>query len=468
MMAEPAAALGRPYDVVVIGGGVVGSAVFREFVLAGLHTVLLEQDADLLNGASKGNSGLLHTGFDATPGSLEVRCMQEGYRRYQEVRAGLNLPFEPTGAIVVAWTQAQHDMLPQIVAQAHANGVTDVRLASAEEVLAREAKLNPAVFGGVLIPGEGMIDPWSAPLAYVLQGLANGGTVRRGFAVGGGTFASGAWQLVAPAGSISARVVINCAGNYGDLGEAIARPSPFRIRPRKGQFVVFDKTAHELARSILLPVPTARTKGVVVSRTIFGNLIVGPTAEDQDERRHASVDETVLRGLIEEGQRILPGLAQEPVTAVYAGLRPATEFKDYQIEALPQQGWISVSGIRSTGLTASLGIAAYVRGLFESHFFASAPLSDPVLTPVPNLSQTGSRPYQDAGHSALVCQCELVTRREIEAAFEGALPVATLGGLKRRTRCTMGRCQGFYCLRQVSEIAAGRASGLPSAPRVQA
>lgn len=447
-----------PFDVAVIGAGVVGCAVFRALVLAGARCVLIERDPDILAGASKGNSAILHTGFDATPGTLEARLVAAGYRRYAEIRERLNLPLLATGAIVVAWNEEEEARLPGIVACAQANGVPVQRLGAAE-LRAREPSLAADALGGVLVPGEALIDPWSAPLAYALQGQANGGTVLRGTAVAAGKL-DGVWSLATSAGAVRARVVVNCAGNFGDIVEAIARPSPFAIRPRKGQFVVFDKSAHDLARAIILPVPTERTKGVVVCGTVFGNLLVGPTAEDQDERLTATVDEAALSRLVATGRRILPALAKHDVTTIYAGLRPATQFKDYQIEALPDRRWITVGGIRSTGLTGSLGIADHVRGLYEEHFGALAPLADPVWPRVPNLAEALPRPYAQAGRSTIVCHCEMVTQVEIEAALAGPLPATTLGGLKRRTRCMMGRCQGFYCTRRVIEIAAGRIPGL--------
>jgi glycerol-3-phosphate dehydrogenase len=429
--------------------------------LAGANTVLLERDADLLNGASKGNSGLLHTGFDAIPGSVESNCVRAGYKLYDEVHESLNLPLRRTGAIVVAWSDEEVSKLPEIVRLAHANGVNDVRLMSAEEIRLLEPGLNRAARGGVRVPGESVIDPWSAPLAYALQGIANGGTVSRRAEVLGGELVNGRWFLTTSAGVVSARVVINCSGNYGDIVEAIARPSPFQIRPRKGQFVVYDKSAFGLARAVLLPVPNEFTKGVVVSQTAFGNLIVGPTAEDQTERRIATVEEATLAALMSEGRRILPKLVEHSVTAVYAGLRPATQFKDYQIEALPKESWITIGGIRSTGLTSSLGIARYASQLYREHFGALVNRAEVKWTPVPNLAEDRQRPYQQVGRSEIVCHCELVTRGEIEAAFGGALPVATLGGLRRRTRCMMGRCQGFYCARRVAELAAARLWELP-------
>ncbi len=440
-------------EVAIIGAGVVGCALFREFVLGGYQTVLVERDADIINGASKANSALLHTGFDAIPGSLEVACVQRGYARYAALHDRLGLPLLPNGALVVAWTMAERDRLPGIVAQAEANRVP-VRLLDADEVRAREPGLAADLKGGVLVAGEAVVDPWSAPLAYALQGVANGGLLLRGTEVTGGSLHDGGWQLATsrPGVSIAARVVINCAGNYGDLVEAIARPSPFAIRPRKGQFVVYDKPAYALVESIVLPVPNERTKGVVVTRTAYGNLLVGPTAEDQDGRRTATVETPALRALIAAGERMVPALAEQSVTTSYAGLRPASQFKDYQIEALPARNWITVGGIRSTGLTGALGIAEHVLGLHAAHFGVAAPLVDPVWPRVPNLAEAYPRPWQST-RSEIVCHCEMVTRDELEAAFAQPLPASSLGGLKRRTRCMMGRCQGFYCTRRVVEIA---------------
>jgi len=454
------------FDVAVIGAGVVGCAVFREFSLAGARTIILERDADFLNGASKGNSGLLHTGFDAEPGTLEAKCVSDGYRAYCDIRERLNLPLRKTGAFVIAWTSDQAAKLPAIADKARLNGA-EASTVSAAEIRAAVPALGESVNAGVWVPGESVIDPWSAPLAYLLQGMANGGEALREAEVVEGRLCGAIWSLKSSAGRIiKASVVINCAGNYGDLVEAIARPSPFQIRPRKGQFVVFDKSAATLARPILLPVPSERTKGVVVSQTAFGNLIVGPTAEDQDERRLATVEDGALAGLVAEGRRILPALARHAVTAVYAGLRPATQFKDYQIEALRHERWISVGGIRSTGLTGSLGIARHVRALYEERFGKLTPPRSIAWTPVPNLAEDRPRAYQQNNRSEIVCHCELVTAAEIEGAFADPVPVATLGGLRRRTRCMMGRCQGFYCTRRIAEIAAGRIRELPRAAAV--
>jgi len=446
----------KPYQIAVIGGGVVGCAVLRAFALAGARAILLERGPDILCGASKGNSALLHTGYDAPADSLELACVRAGYDEYLAVRERLNLPLIETSAMMIAWTEAERARLPELLARAEANGVAGVVALEAEEVRRRVPMIASGVKSAILIPGEHVIDPWSAPLAYALQAIANGAALERNCEVVGGAFEDELWRLRTSRGMVSAEVVVNCAGLFGDIVDAIARPPPFRIAPRKGQFVVFDKSAAALVDTVILPVPSESTKGVLIAPTAFGNVLVGPTAEDQDDREKAAVDTATLKMLVARAAEIIPRLAGHPITAIYGGLRPATQFKDYQIEVLPDRQWITVAGIRSTGLTGALGIGALVRRLYEKSFAGLKDIANPLWTPVPNLAETRPRPYQQGGSGEIVCHCEWVTLGEIEAAFEGPLPATSFGGLKRRTRCMMGRCQGFYCSWRIAQLAAGR------------
>ncbi|MFK3708447.1 NAD(P)/FAD-dependent oxidoreductase [Klebsiella sp. NPDC088457] len=447
------------FDVVIIGGGVIGCAVFRRFTLMGARTLLLEKGGDILSGASKANSAILHTGFDAPPDSLELACMQAGYAEYKAIHQKMNLPLLETGAIVVAWNQEQLDALPGIVQQAHQNGVTDVCQLSSDEVYQREAHLAAGALGGVLIPGESIIDPWSSPLAYLTQGVKHGGQYRFNCEVTGAEFNEQQWSIQTTAGDYRAALVINCAGNHGDRIDGLWRTPEFEIKPRKGQFLVFDKPASAQINAIILPVPTARSKGVLLSKTIFGNLLLGPTAEEQTDRERAEVNEEMLKTLIAQGKRILPSLTDYTVTATYAGLRPATELKEYRILPYPQQQWITVGGIRSTGLTAALGIASHLETLYRNHFAALFELTPPdtYLWPrMPMLSDYEPRDFTCPGNGGVVCHCEWVTRRELEAAFDSDVPPGCIGGLRRRTRVMMGRCNGFFCSNHVAEIIGDR------------
>ncbi len=444
------------FDVAVVGGGVVGCAIARRFALEGAGVVLLEKASDILAGASKANSALLHTGFDATPGTLELACVREGYQEYMAVRERLNLPVLTTGAVVVAWNEDDASRLEGILTQAHANGVTDVRRLSQKELLNREPGLAPEAREALLVPGESLIDPWSAPLAYLRQALANGAQARFRFEVAAGELSGDIWTLRCGDDAVSARVVINCAGLFGDVVEQrLLGASPFSIRPRKGQFVVFDKAASRHLKTILLPVPTGRTKGLLLSPTIFGNVLVGPTAEDQESRTEAALDQETLRSLVRRAHTMLPALRDVSVTATYAGLRPATEHKEYQVRFDEARRWISVSGIRSTGLTSALGLARHIYSLYSQSGVQHTRVRQPAWPAVPNLAEAFPRDWEQPNHGDIVCHCEMVTRREIEAALDGPLPAKDLGGLKRRTRVGMGRCQGFYCAARLAALTQG-------------
>ena len=448
---------GDLYDVAVIGGGVVGCAVARRFTLQGARTILLEKGSDILSGASKGNSAILHTGFDAPENSLELQCVKDGHAEYCEIRDKLNLPLLETGALVVAWSEEQLASLAGIVDQAHANGIKDAALISAEDVYRREPALGAGVQGAVWVPDEHVIDPWSAPYAYLLQAQRNGAETRFGTDVKKGTFDGEYWILPDPEGDIRAKLVVNCAGLYGDLLDRdVLGQADFTIKPRKGQFVVYDKAAAELLTAIILPVPTEITKGIVITRTAFGNLLVGPTAEEQDDRADASVDHATLKMLVNKAEELVPALCDMDITATYAGIRPASERKEYRIQAHADKNWITVGGIRSTGLAGSLGIARHVYGLYEGMGRSHKSPVDIDWPKVPNLAAHLPRDWARPGYGEIVCHCELVTRREIEAALDGPLPPQSPGALKRRTRATMGRCQGFNCTHRLAEITRGR------------
>ena len=440
------------YDVAIIGAGVVGCASARRFALAGMRVLLLEKGADILSGASKANSAILHTGFDAPTGSLELECMQAGYDEYLALRESRNLPLLETGALVVAWNEADEARLPALLAQAHANGVTDTAIIGADEVRAREPGLAATARAALWVPREHLIDPWSPFLAYVLEAQALGANIMRSTEVLGGDFEGDSWTLRTSRGDFRASWVINSAGLYGDRIEAaLLGEASFTIKPRKGQFVVFDKAAARHLNSIILPVPSERTKGLVLTRTVFGNVLVGPTAEEQDDRDRPTVTHEALEMLVAKAAEIVPSLSGMPVTAIYAGLRPATEEKRYRIRHEADRHWLTAGGIRSTGLTAALGIAQH---LLKLHGGGAATAG--VAPTMPNLAEHALRDWQSPGYGEIVCHCEMVTRREIDAALDGPLPPGDFGGLKRRTRSGMGRCQGFYCNGHLAELTKGR------------
>ncbi|MGW7082875.1 FAD-dependent oxidoreductase [Streptomyces sp. NPDC054871] len=458
----------EPYDVTVVGAGVVGSAIARE--LAGHHRLrvaLVEASGDVGDGTSKANTAILHTGFDAVPGSLEARLVREGSRLLAAYAAESGIPVEPVGALLIAWDEEQLAALPGLLKKAERNGYDEARIIGAAEVRAREPHLGEGALGALDVPGESIICPWTTTLAYATQAVRGGVDLhlnceveKVGSATPGG---SACHELTTPRGVVRTRYLINAAGLHADaLDRRVLGRCAFSVTPRRGQLIVFDKLARDLVSHILLPVPTALGKGVLVAPTVYGNVLLGPTAEELDDKRATGTTEEGLAGLRAKGRRILPALLDEEVTAVYAGLRAATEHDDYQIHASPKDRYITVGGIRSTGLTASMAIAEYVVGLLAEAAGPDLDLTvagslDPVS--MPNLGEAFPRPYQradliatDPAYGSIVCHCERVTRGEIRDALISTVPPGSLDGLRRRTRARGGRCQGFYCGAAVREL----------------
>ena len=311
------------------------------------------------------------------------------------------------------------------------------------------------------IPDESIICPWTTPLAFATEAAGAGVRLVLGAAVTGVALADGFYQLNTTRGPLRCRWVVNAAGLGSDEVDRMFGGDGFTIRPRRGELIVFDKLARTLIRSILLPVPTERTKGVLIAPTVYGNVLLGPTAEDVADRCDTATTAAGLGSLLTAGRRILPGLAEEEITSTYAGLRAATEHPDYQIRVDAERRYACAGGIRSTGLSASLGIAEHVVGQLGEAGLALRPRAGQPVPVMPYIGEAGVRPYQDAGRIAadpaygqIVCHCERVTRGEIRDAMASPVPPADLGGLRRRTRAMNGRCQGFYCAAAVSRLLA--------------
>src|SRR5690348_16637261 len=452
-----------PADVVIIGAGVVATAIARTLAAYSLDLVLVDAACDVGTGTSKANTAILHTGFDAKPGSLESRLLGRGSGLLRSYASAARIPVERTGALLVAWTPDQVAALPGIEADARRNGYQAIRALRAGQLYAREPALGPGALGGLEIPDESIICPWTAPLAFATEAVAAGVRLELSTRVTGVAAAGDVHELATTRGPLRCRWVVNAAGLGSDTVDRMFGGGEFTIRPRRGELIVFDKLARPLLRSILLPVPTARTKGVLVAPTVYGNVLLGPTAEDVTDRSGVATTADGLRSLLAAGQRILPGLAGEEVTSTYAGLRAATEHADYQVYADGGRRYACAGGIRSTGLSASLGIAEHVAGLLEEAGLRLVPRPGPAPAPpaMPYIGEAGTRPYQDADRIAadpaygeIVCHCERVSRGEIRDALASPVPPADLGGLRRRTRAGNGLCQGFYCGAAVSRLLA--------------
>lgn len=441
------------FDIAVIGAGVVGSAIARELSRFDVNCVLVEAGPDVGTGTSKANTAIWHTGFDAPPGSLEARLLHRSHQLLEEFMPQAGVPVETSGGLLVAWTEDQQQALPKLLEKAHANGVTDGWLMTPEEIYHLEPHLAHSARGGLYIPGESIFCTYTLPLALATQAVLNGVELRLNHRVRQiHAEVAGSYQLETHAGNIRCRYLVNAAGLYADEIDRLLGHQDFNVKPRRGELIVFDKFARSLVNHILLPVPTAITKGVLISPTVYGNVLLGPTAEEMLDKTETTTSAQGLSALWQKGEAILPALLKEEVTAIYAGLRAATEHSDYQIRLHPPQRYVCVGGIRSTGASACLGIAEYVVGLLVEAGLALKLKVDFKPVRMPNIGEAGTRPYQSSekiaanpAYGQIVCHCERVTQGEIMDAMQAVIPARTVDGLRRRTRVLQGRCQGFNC-----------------------
>lgn len=304
--------------------------------------------------------------------------------------------------------------------------------------------------GGVSIPDEGLLDPWTIVVALATDALVNGATLLLDAPVTGVTRTPGGYDITTPRGDVSCAWLINAAGLGSDILDRQAGQDGFTITPRRGQLLVFDKAARGLVRHVILPVPTATTKGVLVAPTVYGNVLLGPTAEDLDDRTATNTTAQGIDFLLAHGRRIMPELLDVEVTAEYAGLRAATEHADYCCGVFDH--YVRVAGIRSTGITACLALAELVAADLAEAGLVTTPLARPRTVRMPNIAEDRMRPYQDGpliasdpAYGDLVCLCERVSAGEIRDALASDVPARDVDGLRRRTRALAGRCQGFHC-----------------------
>ena len=441
------------YDVAIIGAGNVGAAIARELARFELRVALIEAGSDVGAGTSKANTAILHTAYDAKPGTIEARLVARGYALLSAYADEVGIPLERTGALLVAWDDQQLRRLPAVTERAIANGYDRTRFIGVDEVYAQEPHLGLGALGALEIPDEHIVCPFTPVLAFATQAVLAGVDLRRNERVMGMERVDEGWRIETARGSLTASWAVNSAGLHSDEVNRLAGHDEFTVTPRRGELIVFDKLSRPLARHVILPVPTETTKGVLVAPTVLGNVVLGPTAVDIKRKDDTSSTAEGLAYLQEQGRRILPELMAYEVTAAYVGLRAATESPDYQLLTDAERQYVCAGGIRSTGLTSSMAIAEYVRDELGDAGLAlrEKPGGLPVVR-MPSLGEAQLRPFADAERIAadpeygrIVCFCERVTRGEIRDAARSPIPPHDLDGLRRRTRALMGRCQGFFC-----------------------
>jgi glycerol-3-phosphate dehydrogenase len=452
--------MGQPYDVIVVGGGVVGSFIARALSRYRLSVLLLERESDVCSGTSKANSAIVHAGYDAKPGSLKAKLNVAGNRMYDQVCADLSVPFQCCGTYVVALTAEDLATLDDLYQRGVQNGVPGMRIISGEEMRRAEPLINPQARAALYAATGGIVDPFMLTIAAAENALTNGVQVQLETEVTGLLRHDGRVRGVRThRADWVCRFVVNAAGVHADTIMTQAGLQGFRIRPRKGEYYILDREKSAV-RTVLFPCPTKVSKGIVVTPTSHGNTLLGPNALDIQDKEDRSVTPEGLEEVFSGAQRLVPTLDRRDVIAVFAGLRAAGSTGDFWIDA-PREapGLINVGGIESPGFTAAPAIAEYVVELLQDCGLEliARPDFSPIRCPPPRFSELSHQEQaaligQDPRYGRIVCRCETVTEGEIVAAIHAPLPARTYDALKRRTRLGAGRCQGGFDTPRVLEI----------------
>lgn len=450
-------------DVVIIGAGAVGCAIARELSRYQLDVIVVDKNEDIGGDASKSNSAIIHTGYDSSPGTLESQLVAAANPMYDKLAEELDVPFKRIGAILPAITQEQFEKLPEIKHKAFLNRVYDVEYKTGEELLRMEPNLNPEVKGGLYIPRESIIDPFILVQALAENANENGVNFLLNTKVTDIRTENGAVkEVVTTGGTITADYVINAAALYCDEIAAMVGKADYKVAARRGQFYILDKNTDCRVNQIVLPIPTRVTKGKLMCPTIHGNMLVGPTAEELDNKTDKSVTADGLGSILEDVKRLIPGVNIRDSITQYSGLRPNRNPEGLHVDVYDDlKGYINLSGVRSTGLTLSVAMGVYVADLMRE--------TGAVMEPKKNFIERRKgvlrfheldREEQDEAvkknplYGKIVCRCETVTEGEILDCIRRPLGARSMDAVKRRVRAGMGRCQGGFCGPRVIEILA--------------
>ena len=454
-----------PHDVCIIGGGVVGLNISREISRYRLRTCVIEKEADVGRGCSKANSGIVHGGYSDEPGTLKAELCVAGNRMYQQLDRELHFGYRKTGSLVLAFAIEELATLEKLLENGRNNGVTGLRIIDRQELLLREPHLNPAVLAALLCEDAGVTSPYEFAIALAENSLINGVELRLQEEVLAIESLGGEFQIQTNRGSLRSRFVINCAGVFSDRISAMVGLSEFRITPRRGQYVILDKDQNHLARSVIFQVPSRLGKGILVTPTFHGNLMIGPNAEEIDDKTDVGTDTETLANIVRLARRSVPGFDMRKSLTSFAGNRPVANQKDWIIDASRIKGFINLIGIDSPGLTASPAIARKVCGLLQQTGLILEQKTDfqPMRAPIirkKTLDFAGDVNATDPSLH-LICRCEQVTESEIIDCLNRGIPVRSLDAVKFRTRAGMGRCQGAFCGPRVRELL-GRELAIPA------
>ncbi|SEQ26065.1 glycerol-3-phosphate dehydrogenase [Lachnospiraceae bacterium NE2001] len=468
------------YDVIIVGAGVVGSAIAWQLSRYDLSVLVLERETDLCEGTSKANSGIAHAGFDAMPGTLKAKLNVRGNQMIHELSDTLGFAFKENGAFVLCFDEADHGGLDELYNRGIANGVEGLSIISGDEARQLEPSISETVVAALYAKTSGIVCPFEMTIAFAEVANVNGALfvfdteVTDITSMGSGANDDNSGFVVSTSkGDYESRIVINAAGVYADTIHNMVSGTEMKITPRRGEYHLLDKEVGETVTRTIFQLPTKLGKGVLVTPTVHGNLLVGPSADNLEDKEDTATTSDVLASLKEKSALSVPGIPFNKAITSFSGLRAVGETGDFIIEESDVPGFIDVAGIESPGLTSAPAIGEYVKDIVQGIFAredARENGSDSCEYKLPEkedyietrkglvhfasltMEQQNEMIKSDSSYGKIVCRCESVTEGEIRDAIKRPLGATTLDGVKRRTRAGMGRCQAGFCSPKVMAI----------------
>ena len=445
------------YDAVIIGGGAVGCAVARWLSRYRLRICLLERSEDVCMGTSKANSAICHAGFDAPVGSAKARFNVEGSRMMEALSRQLDFPYRRCGALVLCFNETDIPRLEELKRRGERNGVEGLTVLDRASLRRQEPRVSPEAAAALYAPTSAIICPFGMTIALAENAAANGCEFRFDTEVRRIRREGGHFLLETNRDTLESRVVIAAAGVYGDALHNQLCETKLTIVPRRGEYCLLDRRDGELVQHTIFQLPSAMGKGVLVTPTVHGNLLVGPTAEDQEDKGCTATTSAGLRRVAETASRSVPDLPMRDVITSFAGLRAHLVGGDDDfIVGESADGFFEAVGIESPGLSSAPAIGRYLAGLAAEKLGAAEKddfIAERRDIPRPREMDFAARQAlieRDPAYATVVCRCEEITEGEIrEAIRRGA---RSLDGVKRRVRAGMGRCQGGFCTPRVLEL----------------
>lgn len=449
------------YDIIIIGGGVSGCAAARELSRYKANICVIEKEEDVCAGTSKANSAIVHAGYDAQPGSLMAKMNVKGNEMMEEMARTLDFPFKRIGSMVVCIHEEDIDKLNELMARGQKNGVKGLRILDAKEAHTLEPNLTENVVAALYAPSAGIVCPFGMNIAYAENAAMNGVEFKFNTEVLNIQKNDGGYVLETNKGIFDTKTVVNAAGVYADKFHNMVSAQKIHITPRRGDYCLLDKTAGGHVSHTIFPLPDQFGKGVLVTPTVHGNLLVGPTAIDIEDKEATATTQQGMNYLTSKSGEAVKDIPMRQVITSFAGLRAHEEHHEFIIEELKDaKGFVDVAGIESPGLSSAPAIGVRVKEIVakmmqlkEKEDFI--PERTGILNPnTLDLEERKKLIEAKPEYGNIICRCEMITEGEIMDAIHRPIGARSLDAVKRRTRAGMGRCQAGFCSPRTMEILA--------------